>query len=172
MDLHQDDTARSWLVVMEYVCVCGGAAYSSGIFLEERELGRPPPVGHTHIRLLLLAHGDPRGVYAAASGRTGEEKRGDGGSGLLQPTPVCLAARDQKTVDPSRLGLPMSMGHPTLCSLQDTVPCLVSRQPSALNTFLTHPPEPHSILRDSERLQIESQGPSIPLGNISLKGMS
>ena len=84
MGLHRDDVARSWLVVIEYVCV--GDAYSSGIFLEERELGGPPPVGHIHTRLLLSARGDPCGVRAVASGRTGEEKSGGRGSGLLQPT--------------------------------------------------------------------------------------
>lgn len=115
MGLHRDDVARSWLVVMEYVCV--GDAYSSGIFLEERELGGPPPVGHIHTRLLLSAHGDPCGVRAVASGRTGRKRVGVEAQVCSSP-PVSPAARDQKTADLSRLGLPRSMGCPRLCSLQ------------------------------------------------------
>lgn len=99
------------------VCVLWGDAYSSGIFLEERELGGPPAVGHIHTRLLLSAHGDPCGSVLWPREGQGRKRAGVEAQVCSSP-PVSLAARDQKTADLSRLGLPRSMGRPRLCSLQ------------------------------------------------------
>lgn len=64
--------------------MCGGAAYFSGTFLEERELGGSSYAG----TLFTLAQGESfEGIHAEASGKTGVVEAQTTAPGLPSPTP-------------------------------------------------------------------------------------